>query len=65
MMHDKRLTWDGRAFWIGRFFPLDIGDDARGMQGCWVIRFNGEGVQLKGQSLDRAAFTALMGMMGA
>lgn len=62
MMHDKRLTWDGRAFWIGRFFPLDIGDDARGMQGCWVIRFNGEGVQLKGLS---QGCTALMGMMGA
>ena len=62
MMHDKRLTWDGQAL---RAIPLDFGHDARGMQGCWVIRFNGEGVQLKGQSLDRAAFTALMGMMGA
>ena len=64
-MGDERFTLDGMAFWIGRFFPLDIGDDGRWMQGCWVIRFNGEGVQLRGQSLDRAAFTALMGMMGA
>ena len=65
MMGDERLTLDGRAFWIGRFIPLDIGDDGRWMQGCWVIRFNGEGAQLMGPSLDRAAFTALMGMMGA
>ena len=59
MMHDKRLTWDGQAL---RAIPLDFGHDARGMQGCWVIRFNGEGVQLKGLS---QGCTALMGMMGA
>ena len=62
MMGDERLTLDGMAFWIGRFFPLDIGDDGRWMQGCWVIRFNGEGVQLRGLS---QGCTALMGMMGA
>ena len=62
MMGDERFTLDGMAFWIGRFFPLDIGDDGRWMQGCWVIRFNGEGVQLRGLS---QGCTALMGMMGA
>ena len=61
-MGDERLTLDGRAFWIGRFIPLDIGDDGRWMQGCWVIRFNGEGAQLMGLS---QGCTALMGMMGA
>lgn len=62
MMGDERLTLDGKAL---RAIPLDFGHDGRWMQGCWVIRFNGEGAQLMGLSLDRAAFTALMGMMGA
>ena len=58
-MEDKRLTLDGKAL---RAIPLDFGDDGRWMQGCWVIRFNGEGAQLMGLS---QGCTALMGMMGA
>ena len=59
MMGDKRLTLDGKAL---RAIPLDFGHDGRWMQGCWVIRFNGEGAQLMGLS---QGCTALMGMMGA
>ena len=59
MMGDERFTLDGIAL---RAIPLDFGHDGRWMQGCWVIRFNGEGVQLRGLS---QGCTALMGMMGA
>lgn len=59
MMGDERLTLDGKAL---RAIPLDFGHDGRWMQGCWVIRFNGEGAQLMGLS---QGCTALMGMMGA
>lgn len=59
MMGDERLTLDGKAL---RAIPLDFGHDGRGMQGYWVIRFNGEGAQLMGLS---QGCTALMGMMGA
>ena len=48
---------------IGLLFHPHLGEAGRWIAGCWVIRFNGESVQLFGRSLGRAAFTALMGLM--